>query len=150
MTNLKFRRPNSGDVVYLAEHMRESDVHEFRCIVPQGPLWAVLVWCIDNSDESLVALVDDVPVAIFGCGKTDLGGVPWMAATPSLNNLKLTTLRNVRAVINAWLDHYGHLYNDVHKDNHASQGMLRWLGFTIEPSSDFHPEFQRFWKKKGN
>lgn len=143
-----FYEPTDADFRYLADNLRDSDVLEFRCLFPEGDLKDLLVWSAENSDEVLVAKSKGVPVALFGVGHTVLGGVPWMGGTEGINQLKLTTLRSVRVVINAWLDHYGYLYNDVHKDNLKSQDMLRWLGFTIEDTSEFHPEFHRFWKRK--
>lgn len=148
MDNVTFSEPTDADMGYLADNLRASDVTEFRCLFPTGDLKHPLVWSALNSDEVLVAKRGGIPVAVFGVGHTELGGVPWMGGTDGINQLKLTTLRTVKVVIDAWLNHYGYLYNDVHRDNHKSQAMLRWLGFTIEADSDFHPEFQRFWKRK--
>lgn len=149
MDKVWFSEPTVQNLEFLSEGLRESDVKEIRCVFPTGPLQAVLQWSVDNSVETLVAHNGCRPVALFGCGVTEQGGVPWMLATNELETLKTTTLRSVKTVIDAWLDHYGYLYNDVHKDNKKSQAMVRWLGFTIDPEpSDFHPDFHRFWKRK--
>jgi len=145
-----FRQPTDADLEFLADNLRLADQVETRCIFPTGDLRSILKWSVDNSVETLVATDGDEPIALFGVGLTEVGGVPWMCGTDKINQFKLKTLRSVKVVIEAWLNHYGYLYNDVHKDNLKAQAMVKRLGFTVdtEPSS-FHPDFHRFWKTRG-
>lgn len=107
-----------------------------------------------HSHTALTLVHQDAPVAMMGVARETLlsGGLIWMLATPTFEEIKFPFARYCRRVIGSWLDYYGYLENFVDARNQVSIDWLKWCGFTIEQAQPYGVmglPFHHFYLAKG-
>ncbi len=150
LRDVRLVKPSHDVVEYLAAHMRVADVAEVLAASGKRPIDAIRSG-LERSSHSVAALVDGVPVCVLGVGRksalSDIG-VPWMLATPDLDQNALGLMRRAPAALAEMLSHYGTLENYVDERNVVSARWLRRLGFQLEAPAPFGVSglpFHRFW-----
>jgi hypothetical protein len=124
------RWSKSFDVSVVAEDMRQADINEIFASSGWGPREA-LNTALDYSTEcfTVVAQSTDLPLAMFGYRKDDIGSIVWMLGTNQLYRYRMDFLRKSRK----WCDYLQGtsplLYNLIDQRNTAHIRWLEWLGF---------------------
>lgn len=149
MSVVRYERPTEALVEHIAANMREADVKEVWASGDHTPLSA-LQFSIDESEYSTVAIIDDIPVAVFGLAVSGIlttYGVPWMLGTDDVVLKRRAFLPNSKRVIEQMLAIAPYLYNYAHADNKVSIRWLKWLGFKFDDAAPYGPHgepFRRF------
>lgn len=144
------RPATRDDALNLAPRLREEDVQECFHSLGLGPLEGLLVSF--HCGETFAVIWGDEVVALFGhYGYPGMIGVPWMMASPTLNKIRKSFLRECRDYVARMLKLYGRLENYVWANNEVHIKWLHWLGFKLEPAVPFGIDgepFQRFHMKE--
>jgi hypothetical protein len=133
----------------LAPHMRFDDRREIWAASRATPLRA-LMSSLRESAWAFTGLVDGVPVCMFGVVQVGLfgpHGVPWLLASPEMEQHAIAFLRRNRAVVAKMSSEYDRLVNYVDARNTTSIKWLRWLKFDIMSTVPYGPfglPFHRF------
>ena len=133
---VRIREVLESDLDFIAQNIRQADKNELEALfgIPHDEALKVSA---QGNDELWVAVVDNLPVCIFGISdRTEEGdefrtGMVWAIGT---NNLfHLTKELNVisKKVIEKWLDEYDILFNYVWEGNKKHHKWLRRMGFII-------------------
>lgn len=149
------RRPEAGDIAYLAEHMREADRRELRRWSGQDAAHE-LDFAVRFSDTAYTGCLDDGTIlSMFGGARTNLMdeiGVIWELSAREVEANKRLFARASRAGFDAVcrdLSDVHQFYNWVDTDYEAAVRWIQWLGGTmsLEPSVQgrFGGVFQQFW-----
>lgn len=148
--NVEIVEVNSDHILYLAENARKSDAEEIAAWDGTDITDALIYSVIDSGEESYTALIDSVPVAIFGAAqhlwKEDTA-LPWMIATDELEKHAFAVVRQNVKFINQWLKKWDCLENHVAEKNVKAIEWLNWLGFRFsspEPLGINGAMFMRF------
>jgi hypothetical protein len=135
---VEIRRPVPDDLEHLARNLRDQDLAELRASGRGADPLAALRQSVAVSRWSRVALVDEAPIAVFGCGEYGSLlapiGVPWLMGTGAIVRHGRVLQREARRYIAAMLQQYPRLFNAVHAENTVSVRWLRHLGFTLHPA----------------
>lgn len=118
---------------HVAENMREADRVEIAALSRWSPLEA-LRHSADASTWARTALVDGVPIQVFGVTPTTLTsrvGCPWLLGTDGIVEHGRLFLRHSREWRDYMLGTYPVLRNVVHDENDVAIRWLRWIGFTL-------------------
>jgi hypothetical protein len=126
--------PTGDRVEHVAAHLRAQDLAELAAAGWADPHVA-LRQSVQRSRWTRVALIDEVPAAVFGCGEFGSmlapDGVPWLLGTEAVSRHGRVLQRYARAYIAAMLAEYPRLINAVHAENTVSLRWLRRLGFRV-------------------
>jgi hypothetical protein len=116
----------------VAATMRASDIAEVWALDRHSPAEAIQR-SLDMPGEAYAFLVDDVPLAVFGCAETVLPGVasPWLLGAEGVEHHARQFLELGREYVYRWGLEYEHLYNVVDARNGRSIDWLGRLGFTF-------------------
>lgn len=115
---------------YIACNMREADVLELSTLgaTPiEGTLESYAI-----SDRVWTAMLDDVPVCIFGVASIESDeskGIAWLLGTDKTQFVKKDFLRASKIMIPKMMDGFESLENFVDERNEQSIRWLEWLGF---------------------
>lgn len=123
---------------HIGANMLQADQDEVYASSGFTPREAVFT-SVDLSFQSLVAVVDGVPEAVFGCSIMDregLVGVPWMLSTGNLGHWRKEFLRRSREIVGLWSGMFPVLTNCVDARHVVAIRWLRWLGFEIAETID--------------
>ena len=123
-----------GDILSIAENMREADRNEVWASHRHTPLKAVissfqqssLVWTIHHKG---------FPVAMFGVASQGAlcdVGYPWLLGTDKMSNITIEFLRFSRYYVQQMLAGFRMLENWVDARNEKSMKWLQWCGFELE------------------
>lgn len=130
--------PTPEHLDFLAAHLRAQDRAELHAAGWGDDCRRALECSVAKSRWTLVALVDGVPAAIFGCAEHGAllapSGVPWMLGTDAVARHGRVLQREARRYIAAMLQEYPRLFNAVHAENTVSIRWLRRLGFVLHPA----------------
>lgn len=132
MTQPHVASSTPDDVRYLAANLRPADLAELQASVSLPPEEALMAGL--GGDACLTWFSPEgTPVVIGGVVPTDdpLTGGIWLMATPEIERLRFTFLRNVGAYVDALHALYPNLYNCVDARNTLHIRWLRWMGFSF-------------------
>lgn len=117
----------------VAASMRPADIAEVWALAHHSPLQAV-ERSLAAPGEQLAFLVDDMPLAVFGCTATALEdiGTPWLLGAVGVERYARQFLVLGRAHVARWASQYNDLINVVDIRNTTSIRWLRRLGFVFE------------------
>lgn len=149
------RRPEAGDIDYLAQHMREADRRELKRWNGQDAGYE-LELAVRLSDTVYTGCLDDGTIlSMFGAARINLleeTGVIWELSSTDVNLNKRLFARASRMGFDALcrdLSDVNQFFNWVDVEYEAAVRWIQWLGGTmsIEPSvqGNFGGVFQRFW-----
>ena len=148
MTVRLLQGPSAQDIVYVAQHMRDSD----RIELAAGGHVDILKTLEDSVRVSNAVYVavgmewNSPPVALYGVAEDlDGSGIPWLLGTPELPRHSRALVEHGKRLVRDWRSDYRKLHNFVHVENHRSIRWLQHLGFTVErptnnPFRYFHLE----------
>ncbi len=136
MADVRLRAVTAFDLRTVAEFMRPADRAEIARSTGSLPFPA-LVRAVTISAEAWCATVDHVPAALFGVapGLTpDCGmyGIPWLLGTDLVTRHARELLRLAPAMIAAWRDRYGELWNLVDAENGQARRWLAHMGARLQ------------------
>ena len=136
---------------FIAENMRQADVHEVWASSKHTPIEAI-VTSMSLSQETWVGLGDGEPIIIVGIVKQDMfnRGVPWMLGTDALPPFTRPFLRYVKELQKRWLDECSFLFNYVDARHTVSVRWLQWMGFEVmeaEPFGPYNMPFHNFYMR---
>lgn len=122
--------PEYGRAVAAA--MRPADIAEVWAVAHHSPMQAVEL-SLEAPGEQLAFLVDDMPMAVFGCSATALDGVgtPWLLGAVGVERHARQFLVLGRDYVTCWALEYNDLINVVDTRNTVSIRWLRRLGFAF-------------------
>lgn len=125
---------SSACLPHLAQHMRQSDRDEVQAAVGWEPAYA-LYMSLGMSSQAFVMLdVSGTPFVIFGvaplAGHPGVG-VPWLLATPAVEQNRIFCLKTSLKYIDKFLQEYEVLLNFVDIRNRLSIDWIKWCGFSI-------------------
>lgn len=126
------RNVESGDIDFIAETMRESDVSELRDGVGMEAKEA-LIGSVASSASCKTLLYQGRPCALGGVcptGEKRLALV-WMLANNDLQRSAVALARTIPPLIEKWGHTWGTLGNFVDARNHVSIAWLERLGFRV-------------------
>lgn len=133
--NLELLKPTDELIREIAETLRPIDRLEVSLLTDAGPAYPALLDAVVHSgDDCWVVTEDDIPLCVFGvAGHPDHKecGVPWMMATPLMNEHKSHLVREARKVIEGFHCKYPVLANIVYQHNRPSIAFLKQLGFSF-------------------
>lgn len=135
MDRLFIREPRSGDIGFLAQHLRQADRSEVLASVgDQVPISDVLAYSVLTASRCWVAATAHEPVAVFGVTpltSCECCGSPWLLGTERLRHYSQGLVREGRRYVAEMLRDYSRLLNYVDARNTASVRWLKHLGFTL-------------------
>jgi len=124
------------DALHVADNMRLADIAEVWALSRLGPHAALYLSMELSVNERFAAVVDDVPIAIFGAFKSTIGGyaAPWLLGTDEVARHGIKLMRYTQKYTQHLLETYSLLRNQVHAENTAAIAYLRASGFTVGES----------------
>lgn len=143
-----------ADIAFVADNLRDSDRAEIQASYAAEPLEA-LTRSVQASTLKWTIRDGDLVIGIFGVGAVSMmsdHGSPWLLATPDIENIRMTFLRQSRICIGRMLDQHSFLENWVDVRNTTSVKWLKWCGFKFDEPQPFGVEgrdFHRFYMKRG-
>ena len=149
--SVKFVKPNSDLVRYVADNMRQADRIEIAASHGYTPHEA-LVKGVARSKLCAVALINDEPCAVFGLVVENIVtgfGVPWLLGTDLIFKHKREFVEHTKIGVDEMIDVCPRLENWVHCENVKSIRWLKSMGFTMsdpEPIGVNGELFMRFTK----
>jgi hypothetical protein len=114
--------------------MRECDRREVRASANACPLQALL-HSVQYSTLKWSIKRDDEIIGVFGVGAESMmssKGAPWLLATPELEFITITFLRQSRDYVGRMLAQHSFLENWVDARNLISIKWLKWCGFKFD------------------
>lgn len=151
MAKLTIRDAIPADAEYIAANLRKADARELTAAHGMVSTEDLIFRSAASSAQCWTALLDDVPVCIFGAASSSPGvGVPWLMATESWEEL---SPRKVWATCFKHVDkmrsRYHLLLNYVHVENEVAIRWLKQLGFVVNdksvPYGKYGAPFCLFW-----
>lgn len=146
MAKVIFRPVESGDVGYIAAHLREADRQEIAATRPNADPADVIANAVLRSSHTWVA-ANGSPIAIFGVAPVSLLGSigsPWLLATDEAFKHPRTLVVAGRRYISTMRALYSKLFNYVDARNDKSIRWLRRIGFTVLPAVPYGVEGELF------
>jgi hypothetical protein len=117
----------------VAANMRPADVAEVWALARHSPAEAV-TRSLGLPGEAYAFLVDDEPLAVFGCAETSIPdtGSPWLLGAVGVERHARQFLELGRSYVAHWAHEYTDLYNVVDARNERSIDWLGRLGFVFD------------------
>ena len=139
-----------SDAIHVAHNLRLADKEELRAGGTDDYV-ACLSESFAASTVCRVALVDDVPVAVFGVcdSKLDGVGIIWMLGTDGIYKISRKFLKGSAHEVRLLSGGYRTLFNYVYSENRLSIKWLEWLGFTIDDDLQME-SFRLFYRNVEN
>jgi hypothetical protein len=128
---LEIRMSKPGDAEYVAAHLREEDRNE---ILALGlPPEAAVKGSVAGSDVSYTALLDGVPVMVFGVNLPDWKNIGeiWALGTPGCNKIAKSMVQRTKGILGKLLAICPVMENWCDARYKKSIQWLRMLGFTV-------------------
>jgi hypothetical protein len=127
-----FRLTTIEDIKYLAPRLRKADKQEILASTGFLPYEALHFSFLCSTMCFTIVNNKNIPVAIFGVTdcKENVGGI-WAMATNELEKIKLSFLKECKAVIELLNKKYKILWNFVDCRNELHIKWLKWCGFTF-------------------
>ncbi|MBA58507.1 MAG: hypothetical protein CMQ40_04975 [Gammaproteobacteria bacterium] len=139
--DLYVRPLEEKDVETIVPNLRDSDVLELAAIMGPGKTTLDAVqYSTDVSKEKYSLVLEGKVIAVWGVSDSqivDNFGIPWLVATPAIEDLYVKVARFSRD----WVKHisrdYEALYNFVHAPHWQSQKWLQMCGFNVVTSHKY-------------
>lgn len=152
MAKVTLVKPCEVDLIYLAQHLRTTDLAELAATHgAELDVLRCLRTAVSASEQAWVAVtVWGEPVAVFGIAPVSLlGGIgcPWMLGTDAVDGYAREVVTLSRRHVAQWSRRYPLLFNYVDARNLRSIQWLRRTGFVIgqaEPYGLHGEPFHRF------
>lgn len=147
------RESELGDIAYLKNYLRASDIEEIFASNHHTPEEALTVG-FRESTICLTVLNCGIPSAMFGVNAKTLfseSGIIWLLATDDLAKIKIRFLRHCQPFIRLLLKYYPFLWNYCDARNAEALAWLRFCGATITPAEPYgieQKDFHFFYFKK--
>lgn len=135
-----------GDGAHVARFLRSCDRAELWAAYNIGPSKAI-EYSLASSSLSWAIRLGEEAVGLFGVGANHANpdwGSPWLLATPKLEDISVTFLKQSRACVQRMLDQHSFLENWVDQRNLTSIKWLKWCGFTVFDPEPFGVEKKMF------
>lgn len=129
----------------VAANMRPCDIAEVWALARHSPQEA-MERSLEIPGEAHCFLVNDVPLAVFGCAETaalDVGS-PWLLGAVGVERYTRHFLMLGRKYVSRWADEYRDLYNVVDARNQPSIDWLVRLGFVFGEPIPIGPDATLF------
>jgi hypothetical protein len=123
-----------GDLeALLARGLRPADELEVRRVSGLDPYPAMRV-CLHDSLEAFTLSIAGLPAALFGVGKEEGMGVPWLVGHEDFEDRRTAVpiMRLSLRVAAGWQARFGRLANLADPEHAVSIPYLERLGFTLE------------------
>lgn len=135
-----------GDAFQVARNLRSSDRAELWAAynITPGP---ALEWSLASSSLAWSIRFGEKAIGLFGVGANHANpdwGSPWLLATPELESISFTFLKQSRECVQRMLERHSFLENWVDQRNLTSIRWLKWCGFTIFDPEPFGVENKMF------
>jgi hypothetical protein len=116
----------------VAANMRPGDIAEVWALARHSPQEAVEL-SLEIPGEAHCFIVNDVPLAVFGCAETEVldVGSPWLLGAVGVERYTRQFLTLGREYVARWASEYATLYNVVDARNERSIDWLVRLGFVF-------------------
>lgn len=129
-----YRESTLGDVVFVAENLREADRREIEAHGHTSTLPPLLEgYRLSHPCQTMVGR-DGQPFGLFGAipdPSEPIRAAVWMMATPQLEQEALAFARGSLRIVNEWNRQYPLLFNFVDSRNEVHIKWLKWLGFVF-------------------
>ena len=118
-----------------------------------GPFEGLISSVKNSTLKWSIAKGDDI-IGVFGVGAANIfseHGSPWLLATPQIEEIGLSFLRQSRGYVKQMLNQHSFLENWVDARNVTSIKWLKWCGFSFDDPAPFGVEqlpFHRFEMRK--
>lgn len=134
MDNMLFVPAGLGDALYIAEHLRQSDVDEL--VASYGDdvnMSAVLKTAWERSSQCFVGLDDrSTPVMILGVVPIMDGlGSPWLLGTEQMVEARHALIHEMQVYMEMFHEEYPTLLNKVDARQRKTIKWLEYLGFEV-------------------
>ena len=136
---------------FVAANIRQVDRKEIYYYGTLQPLPAIRMTTA-FAVASWTALIDDVPVAIFGINRRSVlsqVGVPWLLATDGIAQAPMAVAHESKKYFERMERAFPKMENRVLAENKVTIRWLKWLGFDMEepaPFGVFGAHYRRFGK----
>jgi len=133
---VSIREVLESDIDFIAQNIRKADKQELEALFGVSHEEGLKI-SIEGNDELWVAVVDNLPVCIFGISDRSeeqdehRTGLVWAIGTNNLFHLKKELNAVSKKVIEKWLDEYDILFNYVWEKNVIHHRWLKKMGFII-------------------
>ena len=130
---LTIREATGADVERLAPRLRAIDVRE--CAAWGRSAYEGLLYSWSQAALAWTAVEAGEPIAVFGLGAWSLvegHGFPWLLGSEAVTRRRRELVRLAPAYVAEMRRLCPRLENWVHRDNSASIGWLKRLGFAVE------------------
>lgn len=116
----------------VAVNMRPCDIREVWALARHSPMEAI-ERSLEMPGEAYCFIVDDMPLAVFGCAETTIEdvGSPWLLGANGVEKYGKQFLKLGRDYVSTWALEYNDLYNVVDERNTRSIDWLTRLGFVF-------------------
>ena len=128
------RKPTLCEVLDFHHYLREEDLREIRDVGGMTPQQSLVEsWQVSKDNCFVAEHKDNGWICIWGCGPSETIGVgyPWLMATPEIENIPMTFLRESKR----WLEDVHKVYpimtNVADERNGVHLKWLKWLGFSF-------------------
>lgn len=149
MNMIEIVSPTIEEIVLISENLRPEDIAEISAASGLDPLTALM----DSYDENTRMLFKNgEPVLVFGVSGNVLNkteGAPWMVATPLLETMPVSFMKECKTWVDWMHDHYPILRNFCDARNEVHIKWLKRLGFEFVKLHDsFGVSSIPFWEFK--
>jgi hypothetical protein len=136
------------DIEYLASNLRDIDKREIAAVSGRSTK-AVLMSGATKSEYCKVAIVDGVPMCIYGVSRAGaLSGVGyiWLLGTDEIDKHAVKFIRGCAIQISEIVKDFNLVENWCHAENKKTIRWLKWLGFTFEDPKPYGRKKEMFHK----
>ena len=127
---IKGTQEHADEVVEVMREIDKTETWTFARLTPTEAMDNLL----SGSRDTLTVLADGEILFMYGSIRVHAlsgEGYPWLLATPRIKDHSRVFVRNIKAFLNAMLEHYEVLVNYGDAQNETSHRWMTWLGFTV-------------------
>lgn len=131
---IQFVTAQSIHVMQMVPFLRPIDRREWTDMGDQSKgLYEKVFGAVWGTKHVHTALLEERPVAIFGCTPQEGFAAPWLLGTPELEKIGKTLVHFGRVYTDVWAGEYGQLHNLVHAENTVAIRWLEAIGYHVSP-----------------
>lgn len=138
-SNLQIIEAKGSHIDFISHNLRGLHLKDISFIDkdPKKVIWE----CFRGSFIKRTAVLNDIPIAMWGCAGTLLGGrgEPWLFATTHAESVKYSLLRHARTEFELMLSTYGNLRGMVNSECEKACAFLAHFGFDLKEFSNLKP-----------